>query len=284
MTLLDGWVGELVADDPEAAPTLVALAADEEQPNKSKKKKEKKGKKKEKAAAAGSKSSSKSLAQNESSGLIVKLVAAVLVMVGLGFGGLKAWPYISEYLAAEDRPPLPTNQEPTQALVIEDNTLYLEGSVPDDQISEQFEGTMTEAVGSDRVVNNLEISDDAVFDPSQPVELKVAETVLFSTGSTDIGERYRPLVGLAVELLASNEDSTILIVGHTDDIGEERVNLELSVGRAEATAFEITSRGIEESRVTTEGRGESDPMASNDTDDGRTANRRVEFLVDGLFD
>lgn len=82
-----------------------------------------------------------------------------------------------------------------------------------------------------------------------------------------------------------SQPKTILqIVGHTDDRGPEDVNLQLSVDRAKAVAAEIERRGVEGSRLSVDGRGETEPIMTNDSEEGRSANRRVEFLISGLLD
>ena len=128
------------------------------------------------------------------------------------------------------------------------------------------------------------ISDTAVFDPSQPVLLSVAETVLFPTGQATVNEEYKGLIDLAVELMESQPKTILRIVGHTDDRGPEDVNLQLSVDRAKAVAAEIERRGVEGSRLSVDGRGETEPIMTNDSEEGRSANRRVEFLISGLLD
>ena len=71
----------------------------------------------------------------------------------------------------------------------------------------------------------------------------------------------------------------LLVLGHTDSIGSELYNLQLSIRRAEAVAEHLRTRGIALARLTADGRGEAEPVADNATDAGRAANRRVEILV-----
>ena len=73
----------------------------------------------------------------------------------------------------------------------------------------------------------------------------------------------------------------IIAVGHTDSVGTAAYNQKLSVRRAEAVKAYLVSRGIEKNRVYTEGKGESQPVASNKTAAGRAKNRRVEIEVVG---
>jgi OOP family OmpA-OmpF porin len=73
----------------------------------------------------------------------------------------------------------------------------------------------------------------------------------------------------------------IIAVGHTDSIGSEAYNQKLSIRRAEAVKAYLKGKGVEESRIYTEGKGEKQPEADNKTRDGRAKNRRVEIEVVG---
>jgi OmpA-OmpF porin, OOP family len=73
----------------------------------------------------------------------------------------------------------------------------------------------------------------------------------------------------------------IIAVGHTDSIGTAAYNQRLSVRRAEAVKAYLVSKGIEQNRIYTEGKGESQPVADNRTAEGRAKNRRVEIEVVG---
>ncbi len=265
MTVIDGWVGEKVDSNPLVVPNLEPAPQH----------------------VAAEVPSTDSVVRSQGDGehsFIVKLAAAVVLVAALGGIGAAGWPYLSEYLFA-DGPPvaLPFDAEATQQLVIKDGAIYLEGMVPDDAASNLIQSAMENAVGESQVINNFEISSDAVFDPSLPIQLTVAETVLFQTGASNVADNYRPLIGLAVQLMESREEAILTIVGHTDDIGEEELNLRLSSERAQATADALISLGVDSTRLMTEGRGESEPLVSNDTREGRQTNRRVEFLISGLL-
>jgi len=74
-------------------------------------------------------------------------------------------------------------------------------------------------------------------------------------------------------------NSNVLIVGHTDSQGDDAYNMALSQRRANSASAYLQSQGVPSSRVSTSGRGESEPVASNDTDAGRAQNRRVEIAI-----
>ena len=82
-----------------------------------------------------------------------------------------------------------------------------------------------------------------------------------------------------VQFLNDNPTLQIEISGHTDNKGSDRYNENLSQGRAEAVVEYLIQEGIESWRLSAKGYGESKPVATNDTDEGRAENRRVEFTV-----
>ncbi len=264
MTMTDGWVGEQISTDPTQVGGLAATPQTD---------------------SSDPMPQAPSPERDKTRGSAGKWVGRAVLVAMLAVGGVVAWPYVADMLASEPvvvTEPAPQDH-PTQRLVLDGETMYLEGSVPDEQASHDFEDVASAIVGSDRVVNNFLISDDAVFDVEQAVQLTVADTVLFPTGRADVDDQYEPLIDMAVEILDARELVTLEVIGHTDDVGDEETNLRLSIARAEATKEQIVARGVEPNRIATEGRGESEPLESNDTDEGRQTNRRVEFLVTGML-
>lgn len=69
------------------------------------------------------------------------------------------------------------------------------------------------------------------------------------------------------------------IIGHTDNKGSEEYNLDLSTRRANSVKKYLISKGVKEEIITSEGRGETEPIDTNDTEQGREKNRRVEFVI-----
>lgn len=82
-----------------------------------------------------------------------------------------------------------------------------------------------------------------------------------------------------VKVFTEYPDTDIMIYGYTDSSGADDYNLKLSEQRAAAVKTYLTKKGLAASRFTTKGLGESDPIESNDTDAGRSKNRRVEFAI-----
>jgi outer membrane protein OmpA-like peptidoglycan-associated protein len=106
--------------------------------------------------------------------------------------------------------------------------------------------------------------------------------VLFETGETDLRSEAMDSLVEVVDLLQSEPDKLIRIEGHTDSTGNEEANLRISQQRADAVLEALVSLGVEADRVTSIGMGQDFPIASNDTEEGRAQNRRVDvILLDG---
>ena len=109
----------------------------------------------------------------------------------------------------------------------------------------------------------------------------VLNNMFFATNKTKILPESEPTLEELSQFMLDNPTVTIRIIGHTDAVGSDEANQRLSEGRATAVRNELLMRGVEESRVEAEGRGESQPIADNDTEEGRQKNRRVEFEITG---
>lgn len=107
----------------------------------------------------------------------------------------------------------------------------------------------------------------------------IIEGIEFDLDSTDITERSKPTLDRALKVLTDYPDIRIEIVGHTDNEGTTEYNDELSQGRADSVKRHFVAGGIDESRIETRGAGEKEPIASNDTEEGRAKNRRTEFKI-----
>jgi outer membrane protein OmpA-like peptidoglycan-associated protein len=103
--------------------------------------------------------------------------------------------------------------------------------------------------------------------------------VLFAFDKATLSpEAFRNVDKLAL-FLQKHPNRNVLIEGHTDNVGSEEYNLELSEKRADAVKDALVAKGIAEERITTKGYGEKYPVASNNTPDGRKQNRRVEVVI-----
>lgn len=103
--------------------------------------------------------------------------------------------------------------------------------------------------------------------------------VLFESGQTQLREEAHSSLVEVVDLLQSEPDKKIRIEGHTDSTGEAATNLEISETRANRVLDALVALGVDSARVTTAGMGENFPIASNETEEGRGRNRRVDVIL-----
>jgi len=131
------------------------------------------------------------------------------------------------------------------------------------------EADLRQSMGSDVQINNT----------GDRLIVTLPQDILFATDSTSI----QPGVVSDLQALANNvqvyANSTLQIVGHTDSDGDASYNQQLSENRARAVASVLTARGVPQSRLQVFGRGESQPIASNLTPEGKAQNRRVDIVI-----
>jgi outer membrane protein OmpA-like peptidoglycan-associated protein len=103
--------------------------------------------------------------------------------------------------------------------------------------------------------------------------------VLFESGQTELKEEAHASLVEVVDLLQSEPDKNIRIEGHTDATGDAATNLRISAQRADEVLEALVALGVDSARVTTAGMGEDFPIASNETEEGRSRNRRVDVIL-----
>jgi len=104
--------------------------------------------------------------------------------------------------------------------------------------------------------------------------------ILFDTGDTTISETSYGLLDALVYVVNNCEVRRIVVTGYTDSVGSAENNLALSLRRAQAVADYLIAAGIDKGRIEVVGLGQQNPIASNDTEEGRAMNRRIEFTVE----
>jgi outer membrane protein OmpA-like peptidoglycan-associated protein len=113
-----------------------------------------------------------------------------------------------------------------------------------------------------------------------PSNIAITDKVQFETGKADLKPVSLPLLDEVVGVMKSNPQIEIVeIGGHTDSTGSAELNRTLSQARAESVLRYISSKGIKKERLTAKGFGPDVPVADNESDIGREANRRVEFAI-----
>ncbi len=111
------------------------------------------------------------------------------------------------------------------------------------------------------------------------LKLEIPSDISFDTNRADIKPNLRPVLDRFATTLNQNPATTVSIIGHTDNTGSDTINQPLSVERAAHTRDYLATRGVSATRIVVEGRGENEPIASNDDNAGRARNRRVEIYV-----
>ena len=106
----------------------------------------------------------------------------------------------------------------------------------------------------------------------------VTHGITFDVDKSDIKPQSMGTLNMIVRIMKNNPGLKFEIEGHTDNTGDAKHNLDLSQQRAESVKSELVSLGIDGSRLTTKGFGDTKPIDSNDTPEGRANNRRVEFV------
>lgn len=115
--------------------------------------------------------------------------------------------------------------------------------------------------------------------PDNRLKLDIPTDISFDTNRSDIKPNFRPILDKFAASLVENPYSRVNIIGHTDSTGGDAINNPLSVNRAAHTRDYLVSRGVASNRISIDGRGSREPVASNDTDANRARNRRVEIFV-----
>ena len=111
------------------------------------------------------------------------------------------------------------------------------------------------------------------------LKLDIPSDISFDTGRSNIKPNLAPILDQVATGLRNSPRAEVRIVGHTDSTGSDAINNPLSLERAQSTRDYLVARGVPFGQFTVEGRGSHQPIASNDTADGRARNRRVEIFV-----
>ena len=114
---------------------------------------------------------------------------------------------------------------------------------------------------------------------NEGIKVEFNEKILFAFSKSDLSDSAKMNLNKLATALTNYPNTNIEIQGHTDSRGTEEYNMGLSLRRANAVRDYLVSKGIDGSRMTVKGYGESAPAYTNDTPEGMAQNRRVEFLI-----
>lgn len=151
-------------------------------------------------------------------------------------------------------------------------------AVNEDFLPNQFGFNFGSVGGCNYYVSNFRIAKDVPDTRAQFEEGKLISNLLFYSGKAELKPESMGAL-LDVSKVLKDATAPVKIVGHTDADGDDAANMKLSQQRADAVKQILVSQyNIDESKLTTEGRGETQPIADNNNAEGKAQNRRVEFI------
>jgi outer membrane protein OmpA-like peptidoglycan-associated protein len=168
-------------------------------------------------------------------------------------------------------------QEP--AGVYSDGKVVLRGSVPDAELAAGY----LERAGS--VLGEANVTMEMTLDPrvqGESMTIEVQEQFKFPEGAVTFDPKFEALLDLGAAALQLLPEATLVVTGHTDDVGTDATNIALSQARAQVVVDWMVGKGVDPARVIARGAGESEPIADNATPEGRDANRRIEAVLEGV--
>lgn len=123
------------------------------------------------------------------------------------------------------------------------------------------------------------LGDAEVRREGEAIFINFKEKVLFAFNESELSNNAENNLLKLSNILDKYPETNIVIIGHTDSKGTNSYNHSLSERRANSVSYYLRNHKISAARITVQGLGETDPIASNDTDEGRSLNRRVEFVI-----
>lgn len=127
--------------------------------------------------------------------------------------------------------------------------------------------------------SNLQGTEVQVQRQGEDLNLVMPGNVAFTTGSANINSSFTSTLDSVASVLVKNPETTLTVSGYTDSKGNSAANQTLSKNRADSVARYLVSKGVSQNRIQSVGFGDSNPIASNDNEQGRSKNRRVEIKI-----
>lgn len=171
-------------------------------------------------------------------------------------------------------------------LISSDTTITVNGLAIYEKAADQIKASLVGTALSGFKMADVTIG---VRPPAPPLEVKACQPafdgllakgrVRFDTASATLSKELLALLDGLIEVAQRCHDADVEVAGYTDSVGSSDSNLDLSKRRAQAVVDYIGQAGIDVSRISSAGYGDTKPVASNDSEAGRAQNRRIEFLV-----
>lgn len=129
-------------------------------------------------------------------------------------------------------------------------------------------------------IEGAQVEDTTDANGLQAIKVTFDSGILFATNKSDLNAASKSSLDKFSESLKNTPDTDVTIYGHTDNTGSLEVNQKLSLKRAESVSSYLKARGVDKARIiSVEGMDYQQPVASNDTAEGRQQNRRVEIYI-----
>jgi OOP family OmpA-OmpF porin len=160
-------------------------------------------------------------------------------------------------------------------LKIDGTQIDVRGEVQNEAQRQQIASNMSTSLNPTYTIKNglrVTASAQGVLD-----QTLANRTIEFETGSATLAPKGRLILDQMANVLQNLNSKTVAIIGHTDNAGSRQSNLALSQARADTVKGYLVAKGIPPQSLTASGVGPDQPVASNDTDEGRARNRRIEF-------
>ena len=172
-----------------------------------------------------------------------------------------------------------------QGVIGDDGVVLLTGTVDSDEAKAAAEAAVADIDGVTGIDNQITVeavaseTDEENAEPETINDELSLDPITFEVSSARITAEGQTVLDQAADYLNANVDVNVEIAGHTDADGDEAANLALSQARAESVKAYLEGKGIDGNRMTPKGYGEAQPVASNDTPEGKAQNRRIEFVI-----
>lgn len=172
---------------------------------------------------------------------------------------------------------------PVSGLAFDGRIAYLKGYADSPEVSAKAIQVVRSVDGVYEVKTIIIPGSKVILEATQ-LESKLQDVIAgkvveFSTGSGMLTANGKTVLDQMVILLKEYPQKPVVVSGHTDAEGDHRMNITLSKERAESVRSYLISQGISAARLSTVGHGPDNPVADNNTDEGRKKNRRIEFHV-----